>query len=427
MHGRRLLVLDTSHPLEYVRKNKLETSITCRNLGGYFDAVWTAHPFAPLVSSASWTTKNGRPVESTLAPGQVYIEGKLGLLDGLGPGRFNFALAQADVLARLARLIRSHGICVIRAGDPLLMGLYAWALSRVCGIPYLVRVGGNYERIRQESGEPIMPRLFPTLGMERAIEQFVLQRADLVAGANGDNLRYAIEMGTPRERGTVFRYGNLIHPAHLVAPSDRKPGRELMGELGIRGSLLLLCIGRLLPVKMPEHAVRVLAHVRSRGLDATLVMAGSGAMLEELKRLAASLNVTEHVVFAGDRDQEWLARVIPTAAAVLSPFTGRALVEVAFGAAPTVAYDIDWQGELIESGVNGELVPLRDIDGFASATMRLLTDEAYARRLGNRLRETALVMMSPEALDEHERCEYDRLFERTGHTHLPRKARSDVG
>lgn len=418
---RRLLVLDTSYSLEHVRRNKLEASVTCRNLSGYFDAVWTVHPYAPLVTSDGWAPKSGRPAESTLAPGQVFIEGKLGRFEQLSSSaRLNFLLAQGDVLTRLARLIRDAEISVIRAGDPLVMGLYAWALSRACRVPFLVRVGGNFERMRQESGRPLMPRLFPSPAVERAVERFVLTRADLVAGANEDNLQYAIELGTARERGTVFRYGNLIDPSHLVPPDQRSGGEELLRAIGVGGELVLVCIGRLLPVKMSDHAVHTLSRLRAEGLDATLVMVGSGAMLPELQALAAKLGVSEHVVFAGERDQQWLSRVIPAADVVLSPFTGRALAEAAFGGAAVVAYDTDWQGELIQSGVNGELVPVGDIERMAQGARKLLIDKAHARRMGEALRTRALGMMSPDALDEHERTEYDRLFTRIGRPDLAR-------
>src|SRR5207249_3226718 len=44
----RLLVLDTSYSLEAIRANRTEASVTCRDLGGFFDRVWTVHPFATL-------------------------------------------------------------------------------------------------------------------------------------------------------------------------------------------------------------------------------------------------------------------------------------------------------------------------------------------------------------------------------------------
>ena len=410
-HG-SLLVLDTSYSLEAIREKKLEASVTCRDLGGFFDQVWTVHPFATLVTSPAWASRYGRPQHTTLAPRHVFVEGKIGRFDALARvASLNFLLAQMDLVASVTRLVRDHEVRVVRSGDPLLMGLYGWWIARRCGLPLVIRVNGNNERLRRETGRPIMPRAFRTAHVERAVERFVLSRADLVAAVNDDTLRYALEMGARPDRATVFPYGNLVAPVHFAEPERREDGRPLLSALGApEGRPVLLCVGRLEPVKMPDHAVRALAIARSTGLDATLVLVGNGSMREPLHALARDLGVADHVVFAGERDQEWLSRIIPHATAVLSPLTGRALSEVALGGAPTVAYDLDWQGELVRSGDTGELVKAYDVDAMALAVARLLRDVAYARRLGRRLREAALQMMDPARLDAHERAQYVRLL-----------------
>jgi glycosyltransferase involved in cell wall biosynthesis len=345
----------------------------------------------------------------------VFVEGKVGRFEALARvAPLNFALAQRELLTQLTRIVREYGVSVVRAGDPLLMGLYGWCLARRCGIPFVVRVNANYERLRRETGRPVMPRCFRTPRIERAVERFVLARAALVAAVNDDNLRYALSMGARADRATVFRYGNLVAPVHFTPPQLRESGRPLLASLGVPERPFLLCVGRLERAKMPDHPVRALAIVRSHGFDALLVMVGGGSMLAELRTLAKELGVAAHVVFTGERDQEWLSRVIPHAAAVLSPLTGRALSEVALGGAPTIAYDVDWQGELIRAGETGELVPAYDVEAMARAACRFLADAAYARRMGGALRAAARETMDPERLDAHERSQYARLLEGWG-------------
>jgi len=143
-----------------------------------------------------------------------------------------------------------------------------------------------------------------------------------------------------------------------------------------------------------------------------LLMVGDGSMREELTALARELGVVEHVSFCGNRDQGWLAQVLPLAAAVVSPITGRALTEAAFGEAPVVAYDLDWQGELIEMGKTGILVPARDVVKMADGVERFLTDGDFARAMGRAVRKRAFEMLDPETLDQHERDEYEKRFRR---------------
>jgi glycosyltransferase involved in cell wall biosynthesis len=71
---------------------------------------------------------------------------------------------------------------------------------------------------------------------------------------------------------------------------------------------------------------------------------------------------------------------------------------------------VDWQGEIVETGVTGILVPHGDLEAMGEAASRLLADPKYAKRLGRNIRERALAMLDQKALDEHERQAYSRLF-----------------
>jgi glycosyltransferase involved in cell wall biosynthesis len=406
MAGRRLLVFDSSYNLEAIRQKGLEAAVTCRDLGGFFEKVWTVHAFAGL-QTAPERRVYGQPVVSRINDRHMFVEGTAGIarqISALGP--VSFFLAQIPLFKYVVDLVKRERISVIRAGDSLANGLWGAAVAGACDIPLVIRVNGNNERQRRELGRPVMPGLFPTRAIEEAVERFVLGRADLVAAVNEDNLKFARAMGVPSEKTTIFRYGNLVAPAHFTDPATRADAAPLLREQGLEGKRFMLCVSRLEPVKMPDHAVEVLSSVRRMGIDTELLLVGGGRMRADLETLAERLGVAEHVKFAGERDQDWLSRVIPRADVVLSPLTGRALSEVALAGAPTVAYDLDWQGELVVDGVTGALVTAWDHAAMAGATARLLQDPGRARSLGSRLRTRALEMMDPDVLDAHERASY---------------------
>ena len=408
---RRLLVLDSSYGYEAIRKRQLEDSVTCRDLGGFFEHVWTVHPFASLVSEGE-TAKHGVPESHRLNDAHTFVDGKVGRFDALASlFPLNFLASQTDLVARLSMLIRREKISAIRVGDPLYNGLIGLALARANGIPLVVRVNANYDKIHEATGKPMMPRFFRSYAVEKRIVRYVLSRADLVAAVNQDNLDYAIANGARPARGTIFRYGNLLDKRHVAPPAMRLFDDALLAEFWTPPYRFLICVGRLETVKHPDDVIRVLAETRQRGFsDLKLLMVGDGQERGILDALAEELGVREHVAFCGNRSQDWLAQMFPRAAAVVSPITGRALSEAAFGEAPIVAYDLDWQSELIETGKTGELVPARDVRSAADATARLLADPAYARRLGAAARERAFEMLDPERLDEHERSEYRKLL-----------------
>lgn len=410
---RKILVLDASYSLETIKSCKLEDSITCRDLNGFFQHVWTVHPFATLVTSESWTSKYGKPEWHTINASHTFIEGKIGRFSSLRwIPPLNFLLSQIGIFVTLYKLIKKEKISVIRAGDPLYLGLFGWLLARLLKIPLVIRVGGNYDKICETTGHAMMPRIFFSRKIEKWFERFILSHADLVAGANQDNLNFALKNGARPEYSTLFRYGNLINKHHFTTPDNRPDGAYLLKELGVEPKKFLLYIGRLETVKHPDHVIKILADIRKRGYDIKAVLAGKGECLQALINLSNELGVLNEVVLCGNKDQEWLAQVIPLAAAVVSPHTGRALLEVALGGVPIAAYDIDWQSELIETGITGELVPYADSKKFADAVERFLSNAGYSEFTGSAVRKRALDIMDPVILNEHERSEYLKLLNR---------------
>lgn len=411
---RKLLVLDTSYTLEMVRERGLERPILYRDLDGFFEHVWNVHPFATLVTSDKWGPRYGAPQSYELAPGHTIIEGKVGRFSWLKwfPP-LNFLLAQGDLFLRLFRLVKRERIAAIRAPSPLYTGLFGLMLARLAGIPLVIRVGANFDELRQSTGKPVEPRLFRSVWAEKKVERFVLPRADLVAGANQNNLDFALANGARPERSTLFRYGNLIDPRHFEDPATRTIDRTILKELGVEPKRFVITVGRLeetASAKHPDDVIRVLEWLLRRGAQVKAVIVGDGPLRPAVVDFARELGVEKSVVMAGSRSQEWLSQVFPQAAVHICPQAGRALSEAALAATPTVAYDIDWQSELIHSGETGFLVPYRDWKAMAEAAEILLNAPARADALGQSLRNEALKMLDPEALTRHEQQAYRKLL-----------------
>lgn len=406
-----LLVLDAAYTLETMRRLGNERSVTCRDLDGFFRHVWNVHPLASLTTSDSWARRYGPPDWHEIAPRHTFIEGKIGRFGWLAKAfPLNFLVAQAGLFFSLLKLVKCEKIAAVRVGDPLYLGLFGLALARIAGIPLVIRVNGNNDEVRRNTGQPMYPQLFRSARVEQAIERFVFPRAALVAAPNQDNVDYAVSKGARPGRTTIFRYGNLIADEHLLLPESRAFDPALLAGLGIEPGRYLLSVGRVQAVKFPDDVVRALALLVGEGHDLKLVFAGEGPMQGELEALGAELGVADRLVFAGNQNQARLAQLIPQSAAVVSPLTGRALSECALGGAAIAAYDLDWQGDLIETGATGELVPFREPEGLARAVARFLADPAYARAMGRGARARAMEMLNPAELNEHERTEYARLL-----------------
>lgn len=400
-----------SYTLRMFRERQLEQALNSRTLGGFFDTVISVHPLAGLFESGD--RRYGAPAVTRLDDRHVFVEGRVAAvrwLRMLAP--LNLLIAQASLVRLLLGMARRARISVVRVGDPHYLGLMGWLLARRLGVPLVVRVPSRYEEIRRARGRAAMPRLIRFCWLERRIERFVFRRCDLIAGANDDNMRYAIEQGGRPDAATVFRYGNLLHPSHWVHPGERPDPSHELEELGLGGKRFVATVARLEAEKHVEDAIRVVAELNRRGANVYGLIVGEGALRQQLAEIAGTLGVADRVVFAGTRPQEWIARVLPRAAAIVSPHMGRALVEAALSAVPLVAYDHDWQREIVIDGDTGYLVEYGNWRGMADRTMVLLADRERARLMGQRARAKACAMMDPDALMRHEQVAYTALLER---------------
>lgn len=406
--SRTLLTLEGDYSLNTIRSRGFERIIAAADLDGFFEHVWTVHPLVGADPVDAATPASPRPTVAHLNEAHTVVEGHVEYAEGLRwlPG-LNFALAQAVLVRDLQRLIRRERIGVVRASEPFYLGLLGLVLARANGIPFALRLIANYDSGYWAEGRPVHPRMFRRRSIEKRIDRFVLRRADLVAAGNADILGYALANGADEARARVILLGGAIDDVHFRKELPHQGSAA--AELSLEGRPFAVCVTRLEEMKHPEDVLRVVAQARNCAPELAGVLVGDGSMRPQLESLARELGIEAHLVFAGNRDQEWIADLLRSAAVVLSPLTGRALIEAALSASAIVAYDVDWHSELVRPDETGILVPYRDTEAMAKAVCELLADRLRTKALGANARALALEMMDPAALIAHERAEYAKL------------------
>jgi glycogen(starch) synthase len=150
--------------------------------------------------------------------------------------------------------------------------------------------------------------------------------------------------------------------------------------------LHVLCLGRLVPAKGFDVAIRAMAHI-----DARFTIAGDGAARDELMSLANELGVD--VNFTGWIEPADVPRLINEASVVVMPSRREGMPVVAIQAAlmarPIVATAAGGLPEVVLDDESGILVPAEDPVALAHAIERL-ADRELATRLGQRGRQHAL-------------------------------------
>jgi glycosyltransferase involved in cell wall biosynthesis len=405
--ARRMLTFDGTYSLGMIRARKLEHEITCRDLDGFFDHVWSVHPLVGAspehVVGPDWYSV------TDIAPRHTMIEGAVAWSPRLAAfPKANFVLAQALLLHRLDRVIRKEGVSVVRAGEPFYLGPLGLLLARLNGCPLVLRINANFDFAYADGQFLGYPRLYRSRQVEKAVSRFVLRRADLVAPGSRDNLGYAVDNGARPERTTIWPYGMWIDPLHFSLEPEQRG--SVRAELGLEGQPFMILVSRLEAVKHPQDVVRALAEGKKKVPDLAAVLVGGGSMQPELEQLARDLGVADDLRIVGYRDQPWLADALTSADVVVSPLTGRALVEACLSGTPVVAYDVEWQSELIRPGETGMLAPYLDTKGMADAVCELLADPDTAARLGRQARKFTAESMDRDTLVAREQADYERLL-----------------
>ena len=163
-------------------------------------------------------------------------------------------------------------------------------------------------------------------------------------------------------------------------------------------------------IKHPEDVVKAFHLICKSNSESSLIMAGDGPMVEDLKKLAQDLGILSKIQFIGNINQARLANILAGCFAVLSPLTGRSLMEASLAGLPIVAYDRDWQLDFVTKNGNGIIVPFRDWQSMAKEALSLIQVPASAKRLAEASRRTGLDFCNTDRLFEHERNEYIRLL-----------------
>ena len=403
----RLMAIDSMYSLGMLRAREAVHLVTHRDLGGYFEHVWTVNPFVGVDPTQPAADGVGSPVVTPLAAAHTMIEGTSARLPSLVRLPYlNFVLAQTQLLLALDRIVDRQRVDIVR-GDPYYHGLLALLLGRLNRRRVEIRVIANFDAIYDAVGTLAFPRLFRWKAVERRVVRCTLSRADSVVVASDDNRGFALRNGARPERLSHAPNSSMVNPMHLEEPSARE---ALDDEFGLGDRPVVVCVSRLAPMKHPEDVVLSLAKARHRDPHLAAVLIGTGIMRDELEELCAELGVSDHVIFAGDRDQRWVARMLTQAAVVAAPLAGLALVEAALSGTPIVAYDVEWHAEFLRAGEEGVLVPYRDTDAMAAAIVALVADPERGARLAAAAREHAMQIMHPAKLLAHERALADALL-----------------
>jgi glycosyltransferase involved in cell wall biosynthesis len=299
--------------------------------------------------------------------------------------------------ARLVAYTKRERIAIVHGTDRPRDAVYAVLLGRLTGAKSVVHVHVAWSQ-----------------GYSTAAK-WAVRDADAVFAISRFVSETVVAMGTPASR--VHTILNSVDTSRWPPDTD---GMAVRHEFGIAPSApVLASVSRLFGQKGQRELFRAFARVRGEYPDLRLIVVGAdalevhgGSFTEELKTLAAELDLGDSVIFAGERSD--VVRVMAacdvfTLPSREEPF-GLVFLEAMAMRKPVVALGDGGTPEVVEHGRSGLLSAFGDIEALAQNIITLLRDPGLRMQMGNYGRARVVDYFNTERMAEDTARAYDAVL-----------------
>ena len=250
-------------------------------------------------------------------------------------------------------------------------------------------------------------KLYPLV---RPIERRLLQRADMVTVTSPQYKEGSVPLQPFSDKVRIVPNG--IDDTKLMSLSQKE--KQSICDM-YHGKKIVLFVGRHIPYKGLSFLIEAEKHVKS---DCVFVIAGDGPLTQQLKDSCQSKRVS----FVGKVSDEMLKCYYEAASVFAFPSItkneafGLALAEAMYCHTPAVTFTIPGSGVnwVNLDGVTGIEAPNGDVEAFAGAIDKLLTDEDLARTYAEAAHQRVAELFTVgKMLEEMEKC-YKELSNHAG-------------
>jgi glycosyltransferase involved in cell wall biosynthesis len=292
---------------------------------------------------------------SVYYPRHFYIPAVLKKLDG--------GLYARGLMPWVTDYCRRHAVDLLDAHFVWPDGVGVWRLARKLELPYTITLRGW---------------LYEAMSHRRILSQCLdaMRDAAAVISVSGHLAKTAAELGVSETKLHVIPNG--VDTNRFVL-RDKLECREKLGlPMETR---LVVAVGHLGPRKGQRENVQAMARLPE---DVRLVIVGDdpagGRNERELRDLIDRLGLNGRVLLAGqqpyDRIPKYLSAADVSVLASHREGCPNVVLESLACGTPVVATDVGAVPDLIQPGVNGEIVPVSDVESLAEAIARVLARPA---------------------------------------------------
>ncbi len=176
-----------------------------------------------------------------------------------------------------------------------------------------------------------------------------------------------------------------VDPAFFSPPPEKKEKEA---------PFTVIWVGNLGWVKAIEWALLAIHQIKRRGIPVRFIIAGDGPEKQRMHYTIMDLELEKEVQYVGKKSPAALVTLYRTADAFLLSSLSEGVANVAVEAMacglPVVTTDAGGMREAVTDGVEGFVVPIRDVDAMADALEKLARDPRLRRQMGRAGRERVL-------------------------------------
>jgi glycosyltransferase involved in cell wall biosynthesis len=237
----------------------------------------------------------------------------------------------------------------------------------------------------------------------------------------GDELRdeYIRSGVCRRNNSVVIRTGRPDEEIDAVLKTRKEALLALRRSILRNGDdVLVVNVGRVVPSKQQDHAIKVVREMRQKGVMAHLALVGEALLDQEkshmksLTELACRLEMDNHVTFTGHREDALKIMAASDAVLHTSLYEGlpNILVECALTAKPVVTYAVSGAAEVVGNGATGFILDQGDIPAAADRLCFLAKHPSLSGLMGKRARRFLSEEYRESTMIQSKLQFYERIF-----------------
>ena len=260
----------------------------------------------------------------------------------------------------------------VRTKKPLVVTCHGCDINIVPEIGYGIRLKRSYD----------------------ALVRLVLKNADAIICVSNDMKNKVLKLGVDKEK--VFTVFNGVD-INLFRPS-LKSEWDILNKVRIRFGIneddfVILSARHLKPIYGIEYIIYAAKIVTEQVKKAKFIIAGEGELKQKLIKMIRNMNLEKNVMLIGAVPKSLMPRLMQISSLYvntsLADGMSPSMLEACASGLPIVSFNVGGASDIIENGINGFLVPIKDWRELATKIIYLLQNTTILKDMARMARKRA--------------------------------------